>query len=498
MQTGAVSEKTAEPVVAAVHPTPKAQEGNGVFSFLGKAGKAIGGVGVGVAKSVIKLPQQAASLGADIGLRAAAAVRPDATYEQLKEATKNSDIAKGVERPEWTKAQNSAEKVGETVGDIAQFFIPVGGAVKAAGSVGKAVEGVKAAGAVEKAVVGAEKVVEGVSEAQKALGFGKKLASEAFEQGARTAIQEGKADESAVVAAGIGAMMPVLGAGLGLAKNQLPAWSKKLEEVNLRLTPQQRRQFTDKIDDVTEYMSKNKIIGTAEKRLSKVTERYETMEPQLEKFLKETAADRMVPKEGLMNQLEVLKKGYQDRVDTELIEGQIDRIINTIKTKQPKDIKALSLNKLKRSAYDSAYNEAGNKVLDDVMHDVGDVFRKNIEDVTDGLQIAGKDIAGFNQEYSTLINARKLLRTAASRKDVGFLSKLVSTLVGGGLGTAAAGPFGTAVGAAVAAPAAEVLAGTLPRSALAAGLRTLGEKSPSKTINPFVQGVTSQILQGQD
>jgi hypothetical protein len=181
-------------------------------------------------------------------------------------------------------------------------------------------------------------------------------------------------------------------------------------------------------------------------------------------------------------------------VDTDVIEGQINRIIKTIQTKQPDMVPPLNVNKLKRSSYGSAYNDAGNKVLDDVMHDVGDVFRKNIEDATEGLQIAGKDIAGFNQEYSTLITARKLLRTAESRKDVGFLSKLISSLVGGSIGSVA-GPVGSAVGASLLPGATEVLVGTLPRSLLAAGLRSASEKSASKITNPFLKGVTSQILQ---
>lgn len=473
----------------------------GFWGALESAGEAIGHTGIGIAKSFIKLPQQAAALGNDIGMRAAAAIRPDATYEQIKAARAGSGMAKAVERPEWTKAHGTAEGVGETIGDIGQFFIPVGGVAKAAGMFGKAAEAAKAANLIEKGAIVAEKVgqtaeagTKALNFGEKALGLGKKVATEAFEQGARTALQKGEAGQDAVTAAAVGALMPVLGAGLGLAKGQFPAWSRKLEEVNLRLTPQQRRMFTDKIDDVTEYMSKNKIFGSAEKRLAKVTERYDSMEPQLQHFLSTEAKDRVVPKQQLLDELESLKTGFQDRVDTDVVEGQIDRVINTIKSKQGENVPALNLNKLKRSAYDSAYNEGGNKVLDDVMHDVGDVLRRNVETATEGMHIAGKPLGEFNQEYGTLINARKLLRTAASRKDVGFLSKLVATLAGSTLGSVL-GPVGSVVGASAAPSVAEVVAGTGPRSLISAGLRSASEKTLPPVIKPLIEGTASQIIQ---
>ena len=261
--------------------------------------------------------------------------------------------------------------------------------------------------------------------------------------------------------------------GLGLTKDALPRWSKALEEVNLRLTPVQRRTMKTKIDDVTEYLSKNNFVGTAEKRLEMIEEKYRQMEPELEDFLSNTAKGVATPKKSLISDLETLKTKYQNRVDTDAIEGQIDRVIKTIELKQPDLVPLTAQNSLKRSAYNSAYNEAGNKVLDDVMHDVGDVFKSNIEKSTVGMRIGTRNIAEFNREYGTLINARKLLRIAASRKDIGFTSKILSSLVAGGIGSSIGGAVGMAAGAAVGPKIAEMIAGTATRSAISSGLRKI-------------------------
>lgn len=467
-----------------------------VKNTVGTATSAVGNFGVGVEKGIMDIPREVASLGSDIGLRGAAAIKPGVSYEQLKTAAQNqggmaanllAGQTKGTEQTGFTKPQGTAQELGYNAEKIGEFFVPVGGAGKAL-----------ATG--EKLLTKGEKVL---STGEKLAGFGKKAAqlgkksvSEALEFGARTALQEGKADEKTVNAAMIGAAMPVVGAGLGLIKGQLPKWSQALEEVNLRLTPQQRRTMGDKIGDVTKFLSDKKVIGTANKRLEKVDKLYQEIEPKLETFLNSAEVKaRPVDKAKVLDDLESLKANYQDRIDTDVIEGQIDKIKNQLEAKQADKISHASLNKLKRSAYDSAYNEAGNKVLDDVMHDVGDTLRKNVESGTEGLKLGGKSIGEFNKEYGTILNARKLLKTAASRKDVGFLTKLISSFAGGSVGTAIGGPLGTAIGASMAPGIAETVAGTAPRSVLAAGLKKVAESKTPAALATIAKGITSQVTQ---
>lgn len=475
-------------------PEQSSTVGGGIGGFLGGAGKAIGEFGQGVAKGIMSVPQEAAALGSDIGMRAAAAVRPDATYEQLKAATQRGEglagqVAKGIEiGEEATKEQfapkTTAEKAGFATEKIGEFFLPVGAASKA-----RALS--KIAGFTEKVAQSSPKLAK---YAKSALSLGAKSATEALEMGARTALQEGKLDEKAASAAAIGGVIPFAGSALGLLKGQLPKFSRALEKTNLRLTPQQRRNFAKDVDDVSDYLAKNKVVGSADKRFQKISSKYETMEPELQNFFETTAKDRTVSKTQVLDDLEAIKSKYADRIDSDVIEGQVDKIKKMIEMKQPDQVPLKVINKLKRSAYDSAYSDA-NKVVDDVLHDVGDTLRKNVEQGAEGLTIGKKSIGDFNKEYGTLIKAKRLLKTAASRKDVGFLSKLVSSYVGGALGTAVGGPLGTAVGAAVGPAIAEKVAGTGVRSALAAGAETLGAAKAPAALAPLIKGAVSQGIQ---
>lgn len=476
----AASQEPSNPFAKPAATAAPEKKPTGTMAYLGQANKpkrnwfdsmskAIGEFGTGVAKSFMKLPTEAAELGSELGLRGAAAMR-GVSYEKLKSAAQGDagvlgGLQKGAEKADWLKSKTGAEKAGEAVGDIGQFFIPVAGAEKTAATAAKFG---KYGEQFAKALGMGEKGTKLISAAGK---LGVKSVAEGMEAGARLAMQQGKVDQETVNMAMMGAAMPVIGEGLGLLKPQLGKWARELEKVNLRLTPAQKRTFADKIDDVSSYLVENGITGTAPKRLEKVVERYEAMEPKLQEFLTKTAADRSVSTQDMIAKLKNIKSAYQNRVDTDVIEGQIDRVIKNLTAKQGEAIPVVNLNSLKRSAYSSAYNEAGNKVLDDVMHDVGDVMRKSIEDATTGLQIEGRGINEFNKEYGTLIDARKLLQTAASRKDVGFLSKLVSSLVGHTVG-GFAGPVGGAVGAAIAPGMAEVIAGTAPRSFVASGLES--------------------------
>jgi len=186
------------------------KKSGGIFSSLMESapvraletvGKTIGETGVGIAKSFIKLPQTAAAFGSDLGTRAAAATMPNKSYEDLKAAQKGGAMDTATARPEWTKAHSTAEKVGETIGDVGQFFIPVGGATSAATKAGEAASGLaKAAGFGEKAISTVGKI--GETGVKSILGAG--------EQALRTGSQEGKADAQTAIAGAIGGATPAL------------------------------------------------------------------------------------------------------------------------------------------------------------------------------------------------------------------------------------------------------------------------------------------------
>ena len=255
----------------------------------------------------------------------------------------------------------------------------------------------------------------------------------------------------------------------------LPGLSRKLEQSNLRLTPVQKDRLGKELDNITEFLSSKKIIGTPEARYNKVSHLYRQTEDQLQSFLTKDVAGRSVPKNRLVQKLEELKTRYATERDVLAIEKQIDGAIKTLRVRFPKDVPLEHLNKLKRSTYMNAYNKAGDKVLDEVEHNIGDILRETIEHATEGLTINGTPLRAFNQQYGTLIKARKLLRIAKTRKQVGLVGRLVASAMGGALGTGFGPGVGTAFGILAGERAAEAVAGTATKSALGAAARKAAE-----------------------
>lgn len=320
------------------------KKGSGFFSSMfdavGKAGETIGNVGIGAAKSFIKVPQMAAAFGADIGLRGAAAVR-GMDYEKLKAAQAGGFMDTATQRPEWTKAHGTAQEVGEFAGDVGQMLIPVGGGAKLAGMVGKAGE---MAGTAAKAVGMGEKAVGTVVKAgelvTKAVGEGTKMA---LQTGAQTGSVEDA--EQAFI---LGAAAPVVGAvakgagkliggKTGLAGRVIDSLIKPLEK-DLRYG-----------QNPGKTVAKMGIIGnTIEELTTNISKARDTVGKQIRAVIKKSTSN--VPG-GLSLNLEDIVKPFDDAM-TEAAKGGA---ANEALVKRLKDAKDAVLN-------EHALDEAGNIV----------------------------------------------------------------------------------------------------------------------------------------
>ena len=272
-----------------------------------------------------------------------------------------------------------------------------------------------------------------------------------------------------------------------------PKLSEALEKTNLRLTPTQKANLGAKADDAAKWLSENKVVGTPEGRFDKVDAIYDKTEDTLQKFLKTDAKDVTVPRKGLTSALEDLKANYKNDADSLDINKQIDRAKETLKTNQKPKIAVSDLNEMKRSTYKNAYNQAGSKVRDDVEKAIGDVYRSSIEDATNGMKVAGKDIGTFNKEYGRIINAKNFLQIAKGRNQIGWIGRTIAGAVGAGLSEHFGGGAladATAFGAGEL--GANVVAGTLPRSAAAAGLRSLSNLAPK--VGPVVTRAAGPLI----
>jgi len=259
---------------------------------------------------------------------------------------------------------------------------------------------------------------------------------------------------------------------------------KQLEKLNLRMTPTQKTAFKTRLDKITGYIVKNDITGTPSQRFKKVDNKYQETETTLQKFLNEKAKDRTINVQEMVDDLELLKQELmKDNVDAGLIDKQINSHITNIKNQYPSGQAPVArLNELKKSTFKEAYNVVGDKVLDSVEFAVGDIYRGQIAIATRGLTINGQSITQFNSEYSNLIGARNLLKTAEFRPQLGTSTRWTMRLLTGSAGYVKGGQMGAILAALLAEPALTFLFGTWGRSYLSRtimGAKDIGKITPT-------------------
>lgn len=320
--------------------------------------------------------------------------------------------------------------------------------------------------------------------------------------GAGSALAQGK-DASGVgmSAAGIGAVsaaIPILGEIIGKA---VPAVARSLEKSSLRLSPTQKTDLFTKINGIADWIRNNNIVGTPESRFDKITNVYNGLEKTYQDFLATDAAGRTVARQDVIASLDALKANFVNDADSLAIDKQIDGIKKTLEKKFPEQIPVDRLNALKRSTYQQAYNQAGTKVRDDVEHAAADVYRQAIENATQGLTVAGKPVKEFNAEYGKAVMARKLMKMAMNKPEIGLVGRFIAAQIGGAIGSRFGGLAGTIGGEALGGTTAKMLVGTLPKSALSAGLTTaekvakpIGNALAKKGVPSVVQSLKAYAL----
>jgi len=264
------------------------------------------------------------------------------------------------------------------------------------------------------------------------------------------------------IGTGIGVALPVVGAILGKTFKGL---SKGLEKQNLRLTPNEKRLLGGgKIDDVVNFNSKNKLVGSPEQRLSKVSSILDDFERQVEKKI--AGQKTTFIKDQLKTQLDNIKNNYADDLaEAPGVSSKIDSIIKQMDAVSGDSISASRLNKWKRNLWKAAYNPNNGQVVNDALYEAGDVFKTTLDKSVKGLEMINKD-------YGIALTSKRILDKATSRAQVGLMGKLAESAIGGAVGTAIGGPVGGLVGAGVAPTLVGGLA-TPVRSGVSVGIRSI-------------------------
>lgn len=459
------SQKYADEAPAAEAPKPQGGGAlGGVVRTVGKIKDATTGVVRGAAKGIASTALGGGELVERVGGALGGAAFKAVTG---KEAPIEGEKGFVTGLREKIQPQGAAETIGFSGEQLAELFLPVPGAAKA-----------KLAGqAVEKLPVLA-----------RAAGMLKAAGGEAANLAARVGLQTGGDPfETAKAAALGGVSVPIGKAFEAVAGKVLPKLARNIQKYTLRLTPVQKSNLGVKVSEVTDYLSAKGITGGPEARLEKVTKIYHDSEKTFQDFLANEAKNATVPRRKVIDELESLKSVFKDDRDVIAIEKQIDEVKDLLTARYEEAIPIIRLNKLKRTTFGNAFNEAGTKVRDDIEFAIGDVFKNNIEESTKGLKIAGKTVEDFNREYGTVINARKILKGSVGRPEIGPIARLIGTMIGAKVGAEAVGLPGFIGGGIAGQQIGAALFGTGVRSQVASALQRLGTLPGEKAVGNIVR-----------
>ena len=282
----------------------------------------------------------------------------------------------------------------------------------------------------------------------------------------------------------VGGTLPVLGAIFGKIN------PKRLEEINLRMTPTEKQQMMKQGKDIPKFLSEKKIVGTPEARYEKVSKLYNNLEKKVDKLI-ESSGVRFSKNSILERVREIPNQFSDDIAGYDEATNTTNKVLEFLQSKSPMEIDGKLLNTYKRNLFDRAYSKNNTDVVNETYHAVASAFKEILDKNVSTLQ-------KLNQEYGNTITARKILFKAMSRPEIGFTGKILGTAVGAGAGGALGGGLGAGVGAFVGEKTAEKVLGTATRSAVGAGIQTVMEKIPSDKMGnlQITKKALIRLLQG--
>lgn len=264
--------------------------------------------------------------------------------------------------------------------------------------------------------------------------------------------------------------LPVLGKIIGFATTKAPAsLSRKLEEISLRLTPIEKQNLDRKGQDIAEYLSKKKIMGSPQRRYLKVNNLYNSFEDKISNVIKKSGAK--FQKNKLVSEISQIPSSFVD--DPELQNEAVritDKLIENIQSRSGDFIDADVVQNLKRAYFKRAFAKNATDVVSDSRLAIGGYLKGLLDDSIKGLK-------PLNKEYGYIIASNRALQKATTRSQIGLTGKLVGAGAGASLGGVIGGGVGAAAGTVVGPSIGKAIAGTPTRSVIGAGARTFSELS---------------------
>lgn len=464
--------------------------------------------GIGAAKSVGNIPNEAQKLGTNMGSGLADLFSNTAIGKSIQQNV-FKPIGNALGTPEQWKGAgqdlskpiipgmdptNKAQQVGFAIGQMAQLFVPGLGEEELGGKAALATSDLmKGTGMLGDVAAGVAKV-------------GTNAAVQATKMGGIAALQTGGNKNAVLSNAALGAAGPVVGSVLGPAIDTFaPGLSNMIQKSTFKLNPNQATKLASNVNRAVETLNTDyKIVGTATGRLNKVSKLIDGKEAVFQNFLDTAAKDVKIPASKVVSDLDAMKDGIRLSGDAEAVAKA-----RVVAEKQQAlldmadangNISVSQLNKFKRTLNPDAWGKQGFNINSEVHAGIQDIARTSIEDATKGLTLNGKPVHEFNADYGNLLNAKKFLKMAASKGNKTGFSGALRSFVFGAIGNFIhPGPVGEAIGA-VAEPAFHALTGTFTSSTAAAILSHLGQPVTDAAIQNLMKiaaGTNLQASQGQ-
>jgi len=405
--------------------------------------KGLEGASVGFVKGALTTSRNVASGLQSVGQRVLGAIDPTRTYEDIRKTTGFKSIDNTTEEGKAVKdiltEKGKAEKVGKTIENIAEFFVP--------------------ASKISKATAGSNALVR----------IGGQVASDV----GVTAAQQGSAEglgKTAILSATLSSL-PLVGK---LIKSKLvqptAKAAEKLEEINLRLTPTQKQQLNKTQNQVIKFLARNKVTGTPAERLSKIDNLVDVFEDKVQTAIK--SSGKQYSKTEIIDAIKTIPDEFLSEVDNPQVYNQMlrdtEQFIDFINKQKGDFIDAGRINAFKRSFAKNARNKAGDVILNESRDAISDglytILQRDI-----------KELRPINKEYAQVLLSQKLLGKAVGRNELGLIGKIISMAGGSTVGGAVGGPVGAGVGIAVGPQVGKIVAGTQMRSRVGSGLQSLSE-----------------------
>lgn len=418
-------------------------------------------VGIGAVKSGVGTAAGIAKLGIG-GLNILSKV-PGLGFLKTPESSTFAQPTKQLEQV--AQPQGTAQQVGKTAGDIAQYFIPGKAEVGATEMIGKGLE--------------AAKLAKPAQEALKIVGKG---AVTGISTAGVTAAETGDLSQ-AKTAGGVGA---IAGSLAKMGEVFGPEVARSLVRGGFKMSPAIEAKVGPKAEQATSFIINNKILGTPATKFQKI----DKINTQLENTLQASVGkDIKVDKGKLLLYVNTIPEQFKN--EPAVYQSVKNDVANAVKTINQTKGDKIGLDELlsgKRSYGKDAFGKSTAQVKGAVVNSEGAyALEKVYEDVlTSAMEKSGKSIEipkdmqsyfsgksevtlpEFNKVYSAAINAKKFTNIAQFKSSGGLVGKLFGLWAGRAVGQAAGfGLGGELIGAA---------GGEIAATAGTDLLRNLGER----------------------